>query len=71
MFSISGPIVAMVWSGNIKAARNLIGATQPWQAETGTIRGDYACATPQNLVHCSDSLDSAHREINLWGPYLI
>ncbi len=65
-FTISGPIVLMVWYGNITTARSLIGATRPWDAAVGTIRGDLGSSTPDNLVHCSDSEESAQRELELW-----
>jgi nucleoside-diphosphate kinase len=65
-FSLSGPIVAMVWEGDIKVARSMVGATLPWEALPGSIRGDYACTLPQNLVHCSDCIESATREVELW-----
>lgn len=67
-FTISGPVCAMVWSGNIQVARNMTGDTLPWDAKPGTIRGDYASSLPNNLVHCSDSYESAKREIKLWFP---
>jgi len=65
-FTCSGPICAMIWVGNIQVARSLIGATLPWSAEPGTIRGDYASSLPNNLVHCSDGSESAKREVDLW-----
>ena len=66
-FSSSGSVVAMIWLGNIKVARNLVGDTIPWDAKVGTIRGDLACSTPANLVHCSADPESAIREISLWN----
>lgn len=67
-FITSGPVVAMVWEGGsaISAARKLIGATDPQQADPGTIRGDLALFTGNNLVHGSDSSESALREIGLF-----
>ncbi len=65
-FTCSGAVVAMIWEGNIQVARNIVGATVPWEASKGTIRGDHACSMPNNLVHCSDSVESAQREISLW-----
>jgi nucleoside-diphosphate kinase len=64
----SSPIVAMVWRGPdvIAQARKLIGATHPLQADIGTIRGDYGIVCERNLVHASDSLHAAEKEINLW-----
>ncbi|NLA46468.1 MAG: nucleoside-diphosphate kinase [Firmicutes bacterium] len=67
-FITSGPVVAMVWEGDnaVAVARSLIGATNPQEAAPGTIRGDLALFTGNNLVHGSDSLESARREIGLF-----
>ena len=67
-FITSGPLVAMVLEGEqaVEAARQVIGATNPLQAATGSIRGDYAIATGRNLVHGSDSDESAAREVGLF-----
>ena len=65
-FTTSGPVLPMIWEGNIRVARDIVGNTVPWEAEKGTIRGDYTCSMPSNLVHCSDSVESAEREIKLW-----
>jgi len=64
----SGPVVAMVWEGKdvISGGRSLIGATNPQQATPGTIRGDYAITIGRNMVHGSDSAESAKNEISLW-----
>ena len=71
-FITSAPLVALVLEGDeaIKAARQLIGATNPLEAATGSIRGDFAVAVGQNMVHGSDSPESAEREIGLWFPEL-
>ncbi len=71
-FITSGPLVAMVLEGEqaVVAARQLIGATNPLQANTGSIRGDYAVSVGQNMVHGSDSPDSAAREVGLFFPDL-
>ena len=71
-FITSGPLVAMVLEGEsaIKAARQLIGATDPLEADTGSIRGDFAVAVGQNMVHGSDAPDSAAREVKLFFPDL-
>jgi len=71
-FITSGPIVAMVLEGTdaVKAARQVIGATNPLEAATGSIRGDFAIEVGQNLVHGSDSDESAEREIGIWFPEL-
>lgn len=65
-FSLSGPVIAMIWMGNIQVARSLVGCTIPWDAKPGTIRGDFASSLPANLVHCSSDAESALREVNLW-----
>nr|CAB3450874.1 unnamed protein product [Digitaria exilis] len=64
----SGPVVCMAWEGAgvVASARKLIGATNPLQAEPGTIRGDLAVQTGRNVVHGSDSPDNGKREIALW-----
>jgi nucleoside-diphosphate kinase len=64
-FIISGPLIAMVISGEnaIKASRNMMGSTNPLDATTGTIRGDFALNVRSNMVHGSDSLVSAEKEI--------
>jgi nucleoside-diphosphate kinase len=67
-FITSGPVVAMVWEGRgvIASARKLIGATNPLNAEPGTLRGDFAVDVGRNVIHGSDSPENAEREINLW-----
>ncbi|CAN4087937.1 unnamed protein product [Withania somnifera] len=64
----SGPVVCMAWEGIgvVASARKLIGATNPLNAEPGTIRGDLAVQTGRNVVHGSDSPDNGKREIALW-----
>lgn len=64
----SGPVICMAWEGDgvVASARKLIGATNPLQAEPGTIRGDLAVQTGRNVVHGSDSPDNGKREIALW-----
>ncbi|MBX6771209.1 MAG: nucleoside-diphosphate kinase [Chloroflexi bacterium] len=64
----SGPVVAMVLEGveAIKTVRLMIGATRPYEAAPGTIRGDYALTGLRNLVHASDSPETAQEEIALW-----
>lgn len=71
-FITSAPLVALVLEGDhaISAARQVIGATDPLQAATGSIRGDFALEVGQNMVHGSDSPESAAREIALWFPGL-
>ena len=67
-FITSGPTLALVVEGDgaIATTRKTIGATNPAEAEPGSIRGDLAVAMPDNLVHGSDSPESAQREIALW-----
>ena len=71
-FITSGPLVAMVLEGNeaVKAARQVIGATNPLEANTGSIRGDYALEVGKNMVHGSDSPESADRETKIFFPEL-
>ena len=71
-FITSGPIVAMVLEGEqaITAARQVIGATNPLEAAPGSIRGDFAIEVGQNMVHGSDSPESAEREAKLFFPAL-
>jgi nucleoside-diphosphate kinase len=71
-FITSGPLVAMVLEGEqaVVAARQVIGATDPLQAATGSIRGDFAISVGQNMVHGSDSPESAAREVPLFFPDL-
>jgi nucleoside-diphosphate kinase len=70
-FITATPVVAMRigGEGSIKAMRTLMGATNPAEAAPGTIRGDLALSMPDNLVHGSDSPESAERELSLFfGP---
>ena len=71
-FITSGPIVALVLEGEsaIKAARQVIGATNPLEAAPGSIRGDYALEVQTNMVHGSDAPESSAREIGLFFPEL-
>ena len=71
-FITRGPLVAAVFEGNdaTTAARQIIGATNPLEAAPGSIRGDLALEVTFNLVHGSDSDESAEREIQLWFPEL-
>ncbi len=67
-FITSAPVVAMVWEGDniVEMVRSLIGATDPGKAAPGTMRGDLAVFMGKNIVHGSDSLESAKREIKLF-----
>jgi len=71
-FITSGPLVAMALEGDhaVLAARQVIGATTPIEASPGSIRGDYAIAVGQNMVHGSDSPESGVRELGLFFPDL-
>ena len=67
-FITSGPVFAMVWEGEnvVELSRKLMGKTNPKEAEPGTIRGDYCMYVSKNIIHGSDSNESAEREINLF-----
>ena len=69
-FMTSGPLVAMIVSGDsaIEVVRGLVGATDGRRAAAGTMRGDFSLSNTENLIHASDSPDSAKREIALWFP---
>ncbi len=71
-FITSGPLVAMVLEGEsaVEAARQVIGATNPLQSATGSIRGDFATSIGANMVHGSDSAESAAREVGIFFPEL-
>ncbi|KAI8816056.1 NDK-domain-containing protein [Fimicolochytrium jonesii] len=68
MTSGSAPVIAMVWEGKdvIKTGRKIIGATNPLDAAPGTIRGDLCISVGRNIIHGSDSFESAEKEIGLW-----
>lgn len=67
-YMMSGPVLATVWEGKdaVKQGRSILGATNPLNSAPGTIRGDFALDMGRNVVHGSDSVESANREINLW-----
>eukprot|EP00762_Andalucia_godoyi_P000194 ANDGO_02319.mRNA.1 Nucleoside diphosphate kinase len=67
-FLTSGPVVALVVEGDnaVATARSMIGMTKPQASAPGTIRGDLAIDVGRNIIHGSDSVESAHREISLW-----
>ncbi|KAJ8748821.1 hypothetical protein K2173_011379 [Erythroxylum novogranatense] len=72
-YIISGPVVAMIWEGKnvVTTGRKIIGATNPAESAPGTIRGDFAIEIGRNVIHGSDSVESARKEIALWfseGP---
>jgi len=64
----SGPVVAMVWEGKnvIKQGRQMLGETDPLKSKPGSIRGDFSIDMGRNIIHGSDSVDSANAEIELW-----
>ena len=68
----SGPVCCMVWegAGAVKTGRVMLGATRPAESAPGTIRGDLSVLFTENLVHGSDSLDSATRELGIFFPNL-
>ena len=67
-YAASGPVVAMVWEGHnvVKTGRKMLGATRPDDSEPGTIRGDFAIDVGRNVIHGSDAVESANKEIELW-----
>lgn len=67
-FITSGPVVAMVWSGEnaVSIVRSTMGSTDPVESNPGTVRGDLAISIGQNLIHGSDSEETAEHEINLF-----
>lgn len=69
-FMQSAPVLAMVWEGSNAAieGRKLLGATKPSESAPGTIRGDFAMDIGRNIIHGSDSAESAKKEIELWFP---
>src|SRR5690242_5425687 len=71
-FMVGGPLVSLIVTGDeaIAVVRALVGATDGRKAAAGTIRGDFSLSNRENLVHASDSADSAKREIALWFPDL-
>jgi nucleoside-diphosphate kinase len=71
-FMTSGPLVALVLAGDevIEVVRTMIGSTDGRKAAAGTIRGDLSLSNRENLVHASDSPESAKRELALWFPEL-
>lgn len=67
-FMQMGPVVPMVWEGLnvVKNGRTMLGETNPANSKPGSIRGDYCIDTGRNLIHGSDSVESAEKEIGLW-----
>lgn len=71
-FITRGKVCAMIIQGDnvVKMVRKINGATDPAEAELGTIRGQFALSKSENIVHASDSVESAEREIKIWFPEL-
>jgi nucleoside-diphosphate kinase len=69
-FITSSPLVAVAVEGPnaIAVVRSMVGATRPWEAAPGTIRGDFALEVAQNLIHASDGPETAESELALWFP---
>uniref|UniRef100_A0A803KEL4 Nucleoside diphosphate kinase n=1 Tax=Xenopus tropicalis TaxID=8364 RepID=A0A803KEL4_XENTR len=67
-YMASGPVVAMVWEGHnvVRTSRAMVGDTDSSQAKPGTIRGDFSVHISRNVIHASDSVEVAEREISLW-----
>ncbi|MEM9244137.1 MAG: nucleoside-diphosphate kinase [Cyanobacteria bacterium P01_F01_bin.153] len=67
-FLTSSPVVAMVWEGDgvVASARKIIGATNPLESAPGTVRGDFGVSIGRNLIHGSDAVETAQKEIALW-----
>ena len=67
-YATSGPVCAMVWEGDnaVLTGRKMLGATRPFDSEPGTIRGDFCIDVGRNIIHGSDAVESANKEIALW-----
>ena len=67
-YAASGPVCAMVWEGDnaVATGRKMLGATKPFDSAPGTIRGDFCIDVGRNIIHGSDSVESANKEIALW-----
>lgn len=67
-FLSSGPVVCMVWKGKnvVKTGRQMLGETDPAKSMPGSIRGDFSIDIGRNIIHGSDSVESAQKEIELW-----
>jgi len=67
-YMMSGPVVAMVWQGTdiVRTGRKMLGETRPLESNPGTIRGDFCIDVGRNVIHGSDSIESAKKEIALW-----
>ena len=67
-YAASGPVACMVWEGDtaVLTGRKMLGATKPFDSAPGTIRGDFCIDVGRNVIHGSDSVESANKEIELW-----
>ena len=67
-YASSGPVCCMVWEGDnaVLTGRKMLGATKPFDSEPGTIRGDFCIDVGRNVIHGSDAVESANKEIALW-----
>lgn len=67
-YMLTGPVVATVWQGTnaVKVGRKIVGETDPVDSNPGTIRGDFCIEKGRNIIHASDTVDNAEKEINLW-----
>lgn len=67
-YMLSGPVVCTVWEGKnvVKTGRKIVGETDPFESSPGTIRGDFCIEKGRNLIHASDLVESAEKEIALW-----
>ena len=67
-YAASGPVCCMVWEGDnaVLTGRKMLGATKPFDSNPGTIRGDFCIDVGRNIIHGSDAVESANKEIALW-----
>ncbi|KAM4716699.1 nucleoside diphosphate kinase, mitochondrial [Anableps anableps] len=67
-YMTSGPLVVMVWEGHnvVQTSRTMVGNTNPAEAQAGTVRGDFSIHVSRNVIHASDSVEGAQKEIQLW-----
>ena len=67
-YCLTGPVVATVWQGTnvVKTGRKIVGETDPFDSLPGTIRGDFCVEKGRNIIHASDCVEAAEKEINLW-----
>ena len=67
-FMMTGPVVAMCWEGTkvVSTARQMLGETDPLKSAPGTIRGDFCINVGRNIIHASDAVETANRELDIW-----